>query len=469
MTAWEESVPLLELQSITKRYESKGQIILDNFNLKIEEGSFVTIIGPSGSGKTTILNLIAGFIKPDKGRILLSGIDIKDIPPHKRPTSTVFQDYALFPHMDVYSNIAFGLRKKRIQLENPLDQKIKKVNYLLSKSKLKSIRKLEQLSRETTKYTNLLKKWITYISRESTPKRGLYYKCIMFYLGIIKSKLLDLDYWKSWWEYYPILREKELRYKYLSRPFSEEEMREKVKQIISLVGLESYEHSDIDTLSGGTKQKVALARALITEPQIVLLDEPLSAIDKDMREKMQIELKRLHQTLKLTFLLITHDQKEALLLSDKIVVLKKGKIEQIGTPSEIYDSPVNEWVANFMGKSNIFEGVYLSPEEVRVNQLLFQISNVRGFRQNERVKIMIRPEDYDVVELGKGFISVEVIDTIYKGQLWELKCLFFDSIIYVENFNEIKKGAQIDLLWDPIDVHLMKFESEDKKTSSIWN
>ncbi|WP_043896211.1 ABC transporter ATP-binding protein [Mycoplasma parvum] len=462
-----ESIPLLELQSITKRYESKGELILDNFNLKIEEGSFVTIIGPSGSGKTTILNLIAGFIKPDKGKILLSGIDIKDIPSHKRPTSTVFQDYALFPHMDVYSNIVFGLRKKRVELLKPSEYKEKKVNKFLNKSKLKSSKKLEQIAGEKEKYTKSLKKWIAYLSIERVNRKGIYYKCLLFYLGMLKSKLLDLDYWKSWWEYYPILREKELKFKYLSRPFSEEEMQEKVKQIISLVGLDSYEHSEIDTLSGGTKQKVALARALITEPQIILLDEPLSAIDKDMREKMQIELKRLHQTLKLTFLLITHDQKEALLLSDKVVVLKKGKIEQIGTPSEIYDSPVNEWVANFMGKSNIFEGIYISPEKVRVNQLFFQISNVKGFTRNEKVKIMIRPEDYDVVELGKGFISVKVIDTIYKGQLWELKCLFFDSVIYVEAFNEIKKGAHIDLLWDPIDVHLMK--AEDKAPLPKWN
>lgn len=153
-----ESIPLLELQSITKRYESKGELILDNFNLKIEEGSFVTIIGPSGSGKTTILNLIAGFIKPDKGKILLSGIDIKDIPSHKRPTSTVFQDYALFPHMDVYSNIVFGLRKKRVELLKPSEYKEKKVNKFLNKSKLKSSKKLEQIAREKEKYTKSLKK-----------------------------------------------------------------------------------------------------------------------------------------------------------------------------------------------------------------------------------------------------------------------------------------------------------------------
>ncbi|AFO51623.1 spermidine/putrescine import ATP-binding protein [Candidatus Mycoplasma haematolamae str. Purdue] len=451
-------LPLLQLQSISKRYDNKGRLILDNFNLTIEKGSFVSILGPSGSGKTTILNLIAGFIKPDKGKILLSGVDIKDIPPHQRPTSTVFQDYALFPHMDVFLNISFGLKKQRIQLEEPKPQKLEKMEELLQQSRRKSAKKLQRLAIETEKYSQLLRKWTH--SLIALSRKGIKYRLVLFYLGMIRSKLLDLDYWKSWWEYFPILKEKELRFKYLSRPYTSLELSKKVGDIIHLVGLTSYEHSAIDTLSGGTKQKVALARALITEPQIVLLDEPLSAIDKDMREKMQIELKKLHQTLKLTFLLITHDQKEALLLSDKIVVLKRGKIEQVGTPSEIYDSPANEWVANFMGKSNIFDGTYISPSEVRVNNLSFETSNITGFDPNERVRVMIRPEDYDIVERGKGFISVEVVDTIYKGQLWELKCLFCDSMILVESFNEVKIGKSIDLLWDPIDVHLMKARNE---------
>ncbi len=337
---------------------------------------------------------------------------------------------------------------------------------LLLKAKFKSQSNLEKVSLETTKYTNLLKKWFNYLGiteeKQLRKNRYLHKKLIIFYLGIIRSKLLDLEYWKSWWEYFPILKEQELNYKYLARSFSSAEIADKVNKIISLVGLAGYEKSAIDTLSGGTKQKVALARALIMEPQIVLLDEPLSAIDKDMREKMQIELKKLHQRLKLTFLLITHDQKEALLLSDKIVVLRKGRIEQFGTPSDVYDAPSNEWVANFMGKSNIFEGIYLSPKEVEVNNSIFQLNNITGFRENERVKVMIRPEDYDVVPRGKGFISVTVIDSIYKGQLWELKCQFCDSILFVESFNEVKKGEEIDLLWDPIDVHLMKLERDER-------
>ncbi|CCE66562.1 ABC transporter ATP-binding protein [Candidatus Mycoplasma haematominutum] len=451
-----ETTPLLQLQSISKRYEAKENLVLDNFNLTIEKGSFVTIIGPSGSGKTTILNLIGGFIKPDKGKILLSGIDIKDIPADLRPTSTVFQDYALFPHLTVFENISFGLKKKRVLLSNPPNYKVEKMQQLIDKAKFKSQEKLKKLQKETDKFAMLFKKWAHYVV-DDTRHKNFKRKLIFFYLSMIKSKLLDLDYWKSWWEYYPILKEKELRYKYISRPFTSEEIEAKVAEISTLLGLESYKNSSIETLSGGTKQKVALARALITEPQIILLDEPLSAIDKDMREKMQIELKKLHQTLKLTFLLITHDQKEALLLSDQVVVLKRGKIEQIGSPSEVYDSPVNEWVANFMGKSNIFDGIYLSPWQVYVNDMVFKLDNIRGFQPNERVQVMIRPEDYDVTQLGTGFISVEVIDAIYKGQLWELKCLFGASDISVESFNEVKKGTHIDLLWDSEDVHLMKF------------
>ncbi|AFN64997.1 spermidine/putrescine import ATP-binding protein [Mycoplasma wenyonii str. Massachusetts] len=465
----EKGAPLLQLSSVSKKYDSRGKYILQNFNLTIEKGSFVTIIGPSGSGKTTILNLIAGFIKPDKGKILLSGIDIKDIPPNQRPTATVFQDYVLFPHLNVFENIAFGLKKQKKILENPPRHKKEKMERLLLKAKFKSYSNLEKVILETAKYTDLLKKWVHKLGlREdqelSRKNKSLYQKLVIFYLGIIKTKLLDLEYWKSWWEYFPILKEQELSYKYLARAFSSAEIAEKVNKLVSLVGLTGYEQSAIDTLSGGTKQKVALARALIMEPQIVLLDEPLSAIDKDMREKMQIELKKLHQRLKLTFLLITHDQKEALLLSDKVVVLHKGKVEQFGTPSDVYDTPSNEWVANFIGKSNIFEGIYLSPQEVEVNGSIFQIENITGFSTHERVKVMIRPEDYDVVPLGQGFISVKVIDAIYKGQLWELQCNFREITLLVESFNQVKKGEEIDLLWDPIDVHLIKIERDEK-----WN
>ncbi|AHC40041.1 spermidine/putrescine ABC transporter ATP-binding protein [Mycoplasma ovis str. Michigan] len=463
----QKEVSLFQLSSVSKKYDSKGKPILHNFSLNIEKGSFVTIIGPSGSGKTTILNLIAGFIKPDKGKILFSGIDIKDIPPNQRPTATVFQDYALFPHLNVFENIAFGLKKQKKILDNPPESNKNRMEKLLQRAKNKSLAKLAKLSRETDKYNNQLRKLVNkidLIKNQGSPKKTnwLIQAWMLFYLGTIKAKLIDLEYWKSWWEYFPILKEKELSYRYLARAFSPAEIADKVNKLISLVGLDGYEQSSINTLSGGTKQKVALARALIMEPQIVLLDEPLSAIDKDMREKMQIELKKLHQRLNLTFLLITHDQKEALILSNKIVVLRKGKIEQLGTPSDVYDTPSNEWVAKFIGKSNIFEGIYLSPEEVEVNGSIFKINNITGFRKNERVKVMIRPEDYDVLPVGKGFISVKVIDTIYKGQLWELQCQFCETILLVESFNQVKKGEEIDLLWDTEDVHLMKINENQE-------
>ncbi|OAL10243.1 polyamine ABC transporter ATP-binding protein [Candidatus Mycoplasma haematobovis] len=446
----------ISLRSINKTYDRKNRV-LSNFDLDIEEGSFVSILGSSGSGKSTILNLISGFIKPDSGKILLNGIDIKDIPPYHRPTATVFQDYALFPHMNVFENISFGLKKMFTNKSNVTKEVLDNTKRLHNLAIEKSNKKLEKLNVQIKYLSNKalkLKKSIRELDKES-----VFYKLKLWYLKSYIFRINDLDYWKSYWEYYPILQQKKLSNKYLQRPLNQKEINDRVRNIISLVGLEGKEKVKHSSLSGGQQQRVALARAIITKPKILLLDEPLSALDEEVREKLQLELKRLHKQLKITFVLITHNQKEALLLSDKIVVMRKGNVEQIGTPSELYDSPTNKWVASFMGKANIFNGVYLRPGAVLVGDKEF-ITDVReGFTANEKVYVMIRPEDYDVVDSSRGIVSVQVIDAIYKGQLWELRCQLFEEIIYVEAINEVMIGKTVGLVWDAMDVHVMKLDA----------
>lgn len=244
--------------------------------------------------------------------------------------------------------------------------------------------------------------------------------------------------------------------KLTTRRFTKKEIEQKVTEVIRLVGLKGNEDKMPDELSGGMKQRVALARAIITLPKVLLLDEPLSALDAKVRQQMQIELKLLHKKLGITFILVTHDQEEALMLSDKVVVMSAGKIEQVGTSSDIYDSPINVWVSKFIGKANLFDGVYVATGRVRIYDKVIDTHITKGFGINQKVHIMIRPEDFDVVEPQKGTITVYVEAAAYLGKLWELKCVYNDKIIYVENIDEIKPGQTIGLLWDKIDVHVMK-------------
>ena len=276
---------ILDLQNVTKRYD--GKTILDNINLYIREGEFVTLLGPSGCGKTTTLRLIAGFIQPDEGKILLEGKDIAGIPPYQRPLNTVFQRYALFPHLDVYDNIAFGLKLQK----TPTD-----------------------------------------------------------------------------------------------------EIDRRVRKVLKMVAMTDYEDRDVDSLSGGQQQRVAIARALVNEPKVLLLDEPLSALDRKMREDMQIELKEMHQKLGITFIYVTHDQEEALTLSDTIVVMNEGKIQQIGTPVDIYNEPVNCFVADFIGESNILKGRMMRDRRVAFIKHEFDCVD-EGFGEDVPVDVVVRPED----------------------------------------------------------------------------
>ena len=298
---------LIEFKNIVKSFD--GNVVLKGINLDIYENEFVTLLGPSGCGKTTLLRILGGFLDADEGEVLFDGEDISKVPAYKREINTVFQRYALFPHLNVYDNIAFGLKLKK-QSKDVIEQK--------------------------------------------------------------------------------------------------------VNRMLSLIGLEGYGKRDVSLLSGGQQQRVAIARALVNEPGVLLLDEPLSALDKALRKEMQYELKRIQQEVGITFIFVTHDQEEALTMSDKIVVMQDGNIQQIGTPTEIYNEPVNEYVAHFIGESNIFDGIMKDDYLVSFDDKDYKCAD-HGFRKNELVDVMIRPEDLEIVQRGRGIIPGEVKFVLFKG------------------------------------------------------
>ena len=303
---------LIQFRNILKEFD--GQVVLKGIDLDIYENEFVTLLGPSGCGKTTLLRILGGFLEADEGRIIFDGEDIAKVPPYKREVNTVFQKYALFPHMTVEENIAFGLKIKKM---------------------------------------------------------------------------------------------------------GKDVIEQKVMKMLKLIGLEGFEDKNVTLLSGGQQQRVAIARALINEPKVLLLDEPLAALDLKLRKEMQYELKRIQKEVGITFIFVTHDQEEALTMSDKIVVMNKGEIYQVGTPQEIYNEPENRYVADFIGESNILEGVMIEDRKVRFDDTDFECVDF-GFRDNEKVDIVIRPEDIDIVEPEKGKLTGVVEDVFFKGVYYDV-------------------------------------------------
>lgn len=307
-----EKKKLIQFRNIVKDFD--GQIVLKGVNLDIYENEFVTLLGPSGCGKTTLLRILGGFLDANEGAVIFDGEDISKVPPHKRELNTVFQKYALFPHMSVYQNIAFGLKIKKI---------------------------------------------------------------------------------------------------------SKDVIEQKVMKMLKLIGLEGYENKNVTLLSGGQQQRVAIARALVNEPKVLLLDEPLGALDLKLRKEMQYELKRIQQEVGITFIFVTHDQEEALTMSDKIVVMKDGEIQQVGTPEEIYNEPENRYVANFIGESNIFPGKMIEDYKVKFDDKVFECTD-RDFKPYEPVDIIIRPEDIDIVSVEDGKLTGEVLSVLFKGVHYEI-------------------------------------------------
>lgn len=361
-----ESNNIIELKSVRKEFDDET-IAVDNFNLEVKKGEFVTFLGPSGCGKTTTLRMIAGFELPTSGEILLNGEDISKLPPNKRPVNTVFQKYALFPHLNVYENIAFGLRLKRL---------------------------------ETT----------------VTDKKGK-----------IKVKKIKLN-------------------KY--------EIDKKVKKALEMVDLEGFEKRSVSTLSGGQQQRIAIARALVNEPEILLLDEPLGALDLKMRKEMQIELKNMHKRLGITFIYVTHDQEEALTMSDKIVVINDGEIQQIGTPTEIYNEPVNTFVADFIGESNIFNGTVVGKLKVKFCGATFDCLD--DFELNDMVDVVVRPEDIKICAPNQGQLKGKVISTVFKGVHYEITVEVGKFEIVIQSTSSAEVGAVIGMRVEPDGIHLMR-------------
>ncbi|MDJ1647973.1 ABC transporter ATP-binding protein [Mycoplasma phocimorsus] len=435
---------IIELVDVVKEFENKK--VLKSINLDIKKGDFVTLLGPSGSGKTTILRLIAGFEWATRGEILFNNKDIKDLEPHKRDLSTIFQDYALFPHLNVESNIMYGLHLKRIFKEN-ISQNVKdKLEYNKKQWTKKATLKMKELDL-------LIEKLETAQSfvEEGSPK---YHR--------LQNKLDDIDFKYSYWETYVDLKTKNFENIHLKRKLTKEEIKEKITKMINLVGLQGNEKAFISELSGGMRQRVALARSLVIEPSILLLDEPLSALDAKIRVKMQVLLKNIQKELKLTFIFITHDQDEALELSDKVAIIRDGRIEQYDSPKNIYDYPINKWVAEFIGDSNIMNGRFLGNKLVEINKHQFKTIH-NEFKENEEVDVLIRPEDIDIHE-HRGKLKGKVIKNIYRGSYYFTTVeISKDFIMYVETTKHYEVGTIIFLDWTLDSIHLMKKEKKDER------
>ena len=338
---------LIEFQNIVKSFNDS--LVLKGINLSIHENEFVTLLGPSGCGKTTLLRILGGFIQQNEGHVYFDDIEISNIPPYKREINTVFQRYALFPHMNVFDNVAFGLRIKK-QDKNTIEQKVKKM--------------------------------------------------------------------------------------------------------LKLVNLEGYEDRPVTLLSGGQQQRVAIARALVNEPMVLLLDEPLGALDLKLRKEMQIELKKIQQEVGITFIYVTHDQEEALTMSDTIVVMNAGEIQQIGTPTDIYNEPENRFVADFIGESNILEGVMLEDYKVKFDDQVFECIDY-GFEDNLDVDIVLRPEDIDIVPIDMGRIKGVIKSSLFKGVHFEVvvETPYREWIIHTTDKVEVDK--EVGLHFFPEDIHIM--------------
>jgi len=339
---------IIELKDVAKSYD--GEIILDHIDLDVHEKEFMTLLGPSGCGKTTTLRIIAGFVTPDTGDVVFEGTKINDVPAYKRHVNTVFQKYALFPHLNVYENIAFALRLNKV---------------------------------------------------------------------------------------------------------SEEEIYNRVEEMLAMVNLRGFEKKDVNLLSGGQQQRVAIARALINKPKVLLLDEPLGALDLKLRKDMQNELKNIQRKTGITFIYVTHDQEEALSMSDTVVVMADGKIQQIGTPTDIYNEPQNAFVADFIGESNIIDGIMLDDYKAKFSGHIFDCLD-KGFDKNEAVDVVIRPEDVDVVAPEKGMLQGVVDSVTFKGVHYEIIVTINNFKWMIQSTDYVAPQQNIGLFIEPDAIHIMK-------------
>ena len=408
---------IIHVKNVTKIF-NKTNVVVDDISFYIRKGEFVTILGPSGCGKTTTLRMIAGFDIPTSGDILLNDLDITSIPPYKRPINTVFQRYALFPHLDVYENVAFGLRLKKVPVKL-LDKSGKPV-LKINKNKIKDLKdKIKHLSKDTI------------ISEEEKNSR-------------IEELQKEIEF---------LYENPEQAYKY--KKLSEKEIDEKVIKALSVVDLEELEDRDISTLSGGQQQRVAIARAICNEPQILLLDEPLGALDLKMRKDMQLELKEMHKKLGITFIYVTHDQEEALTMSDTIIIMNDGIIQQIGTPTDIYNEPKNAFVADFIGESNIYNATMVDKLKVKFLNHVFDC--VDDFEKGAKVDVVIRPEDIKLSNNEKETsIKGNIISKVFKGVHYQYVVMVGKAEVLAKSTKDFAENKEIFFTIDKNDIHLMK-------------
>ena len=358
---------IIDIVNVSKEFD--GTPAVNNVNLYVRKGEFITLLGPSGCGKTTTLRMIAGFENPTSGRIFLNGKDITNLPPYKRPVNTVFQRYALFPHLNVFENIAYGLKLKK----NSIIEKNDKGEEVVKNVK-----------------------------------------------------------------------------------FTKSEIKQKVAKVLKMIDLEGFEKRRVNTLSGGQQQRIAIARAIVNEPEILLLDEPLGALDLKMRKDMQLELKEMHRKIGITFIYVTHDQEEALTMSDTVVVMKDGKIQQIGTPQDIYNEPKNVFVADFIGESNIFSGTVVGDKKVKFINNVFDC--IDDFAKNEKVDVVVRPEDVEILPYGEGAISGVIDSCIFKGVHYQMTMMVGKTEIIMQSTKGYFEGEKISIDIKPENIHLMHKE-----------
>lgn len=420
---------LIELKDVTKEFN--GQVVLRGIDLVIEQNEFVTLLGPSGCGKTTTLRIIGGFTDPSAGEVLIDGKDIAHIPAHKRPTNTVFQRYALFPHLNVYENIAFGLRVK-----DKNNEKKKEISVLRKKGN-----KEIQALKNACKQAMLELKSFGYDKEDLMAKEAVLKEQLNNDVLRVKTEKTEaIDHIKK---------------TFINKRDFEQVIDNKVAKYLKMVGLEGYEERSINKLSGGQQQRVAIARALINDPKVLLLDEPLAALDLKLRQEMQYELKELQQSAGITFIFVTHDQEEALTMSDKIVVMNNGEIQQIGSPEDIYNEPTNTFVAKFIGESNIIKGIMKDDFLVHFDGVDYTCVD-KGFRRNEDVDIVIRPEDIDIVPLGKGLLTGVVDSVAFKGVHYEIDVQTKDRTYTIHTTDYQAEGSKVGLFFNPEDIHVME-------------